>query len=71
MTKGKLLTQEQVDALAEGTEVWIRWSGGNGPWMYTVGKNSAGGSVAEQARCDIDFVGDESYSTQVWLVEKK
>lgn len=32
----RLLSQEQVDALAEGTRVMIKWSGGNGPHEYRV-----------------------------------
>jgi len=32
------LTQEEVDALPEGTEVVITWSGGNGPHRYTISK---------------------------------
>lgn len=31
-----VLTQQEVDALAEGTEVWITWSGGNGPHLYRI-----------------------------------
>lgn len=31
------LTQEQVDALPEGAEVVVTWSGGNGPHRYTIG----------------------------------
>lgn len=36
----RLLTQEQVDALPEGTRVMVKWSGGNGPHEYRVGKVS-------------------------------
>ena len=32
----KLMTQEEVDALPDESVVYIRWSGGNGPWMYTL-----------------------------------
>lgn len=31
------LTQEQVNALPEGTAVIVTWSGGNGPHRYTIG----------------------------------
>lgn len=34
----RLLTQSEVDALPEGTRVLIKWSGGNGPWEYRIGK---------------------------------
>lgn len=32
----KALTQEEVDALPDGTKVLITWSGGNGPHEYEV-----------------------------------
>ena len=32
----RLLTQEQVDALPNGTVVYVKWTGGNGPHMYII-----------------------------------
>ena len=34
------LTQEQVDELPIGTEVSILWSGGNGPFIYKIGREN-------------------------------
>jgi len=31
-----LLTQDDINALLDGTEVLIKWSGGNGPHEYTI-----------------------------------
>ena len=36
--EARLLSQEEVDALPEGIPVMIKWSGGNGPWLYRIGK---------------------------------
>ncbi len=32
------LTAEQIDALPDGAEVVVTWSGGNGPHRYTVAR---------------------------------
>ena len=32
----RLLTQQDVDNLPEGTNVAVKWSGGNGPHIYTI-----------------------------------
>lgn len=32
--KERLLSQEEVNNLDEGTEVMVKWSGGNGPHKY-------------------------------------
>ena len=38
------LTQAQVDALPEGTEVEVIWSGGNGPHRYLLVRDERGRS---------------------------
>ena len=66
----KLLTQEQVDQLPDGTAVTIMWSGGNGPHLYyTKRKNRAVYAVSpynERTLTIIDFVGHHPL-TQVEL----
>jgi hypothetical protein len=32
--QGRLLTQEQVDRLPDGTHIMVKWGGGNGPHEY-------------------------------------
>ena len=34
----KPLTQAEICALPEGTEVWVTWSGGNGPLRYNIAR---------------------------------
>jgi hypothetical protein len=33
---GEPLTVDQISQLADGTEVVVTWSGGNGPWPYLI-----------------------------------
>ena len=70
----KYLTQEEVDALPEGTQVTITWTGGNGPHNYTIGKfdgqawTTGEGSDGKLHLGDrIDFVGSEKPFTLVTL----
>lgn len=70
----KYLTQEEVDALPEGAEVIITWSGGNGPHKYIIGKY-CGESYTTFFASDekrhlgnrIDFVGGRKPFTMVSL----
>jgi hypothetical protein len=59
------LTQEEVDELPEGAEVVITWSGGNGPWRYTIAVDRNGCRMAKEANAYIDFVGPERPFTVV------
>lgn len=34
--RDRCLSQEQVDQLREGTFVYVKWSGGNGPHVYKI-----------------------------------
>jgi hypothetical protein len=68
----KLLTQAEVDALPTGTEVWVVWSGGNGPHRYQI--QNEGGEAHVDAKISsndtrIDFVGKERYNCHVWLAD--
>lgn len=36
--QARLLTRDQVDALADGTTIMVKWSGGNGPHRYFLRK---------------------------------
>jgi hypothetical protein len=70
----KLLNQQQVDALPIDTVVWIRWSGGNGPWKYRI-KKQGNRSMAYSLRSEgvyvghLSFVGYERYNDQVCLLD--
>lgn len=68
MRHGKLLTQDEVDAIPEGTKVVITWSGGNGPFEYTIEK-VRGFAWAKECGCWINFVGEYPL-TQVSLLER-
>jgi len=48
-----LITQEQFDALDDGTVVTIIWCGGNGPHDYVVKKDEHGNN-----RCGGFFIDD-------------
>ncbi len=71
----KLLTQNEVDNLPEGTKVIITWTGGNGPHEYMIHKRK--GSNASFVKPhnpnsgwwdgEIDFVGKERFHTHVQL----
>jgi hypothetical protein len=36
------LTQAEVEALPVGTRVYVKWSGGNGPFWYVIDKDKWG-----------------------------
>lgn len=72
-----MLTQEEVEALPEGTPITVIWSGGNGPANYTV-THSPMGVVCARHQSDppdyydfvgrrLTFVGSERWHTRVWL----
>ena len=69
-----LLSQEDVDALPHRSRVCIRWSGGNGPFQYTVVHRNnrtytlrklPGGE--EYIGGEVEYVGERSCRTWVWL----
>lgn len=70
-----LLTQEQVDALPEGADVFIIWSGGNGPHKYFI-KKWFGRSVAytkingKEINVQLLDCAGEHPRDQVWLAEQ-
>lgn len=73
----RLLTKAQVDALADGARVMIKWSGGNGPWEYRIGKARtvpgsyalAGAETESRSSMRINWVSAEPRSplTRVFL----
>lgn len=69
------LTMEEIEALPDDTEIWITWSGGNGPAKWKTRHNKWESlevyrpweyGEGETVR-DIDFVGPESPSSIVTL----
>ncbi len=71
----RYLTTEELRALPDYTEVWILWSGGNGPFKYRI-KHNLGLTYCVLNRADgqeyfmkdaIKFVGDQKPFTMVWL----
>lgn len=48
----KRLTQAEVEALPVGTRVYVKWSGGNGPYWYIMGADKWGNRTI-----DTDFRG--------------
>jgi len=77
------LTQEQVDALPDGTEIVVTWSGGNGPWKYTIKRVYFDGEYLYSVGChsypwergqgilrvvgDLEFIGDKKPHTLVTI----
>ena len=70
----KLLNQQEVDVLHADTVVWVRWSGGNGPWKYRI-KKQGNRSMAYALLPEdfyvghLNFVGHERFNTQVCLLD--
>jgi hypothetical protein len=66
----ELLTQEEVDALPDGAEVIITWSGGNGPWIYKIGsihgEKYTLDSVTGELNSPLTCIGKTKWSTKVW-----
>lgn len=72
---GELLTQEEVNRLADGTAVAVVWPGGNGPHRYSVERvDGAGEPFAMTTGSDgsdglrLTKVGRGENQTQVWLL---
>ncbi len=75
----RLLTQEQVDALPNGTVVYVKWTGGNGPHMYIIRQHNGkayaltereireGGGFIPASDRRIDPVGSHRAQTRVFL----
>lgn len=70
----RLLSQEEVNDLPHRSEVCIRWSGGNGPFQYTiVHRNDRTFTLHESADGvefmgnEVEFVGERRFHTWVWL----
>jgi hypothetical protein len=55
--QARLLTQEEVDALPEDTEVMVKWTGGNGPHRYKIARRN-GTTFAELITCTAVCGGD-------------
>jgi hypothetical protein len=62
--KSRLLTQQEVNELDEGTRVMVKWSGGNGPHEYEIRQGSNGPHIDGTP---LDYVGTERPRTRVFL----
>ncbi|MER7002224.1 hypothetical protein ABT297_04135 [Dactylosporangium sp. NPDC000555] len=49
---GDRLTAAEIQALPDGAEIMVTWSGGNGPWPYRVLVDRWGGRNVETIYCD-------------------
>lgn len=68
------LTQEEVNALPDGTRVIITWPNGNGPWEYVIEKPFGMTMVATVEAGSIPHghiycVGDKKHHTLVTLAQ--
>lgn len=64
------LTQEEVNNLPDGTKVLVTWTGGNGPYLYTIKRFPSNPfPLAEECDCFIDFVGQAPPFTIVNLLD--
>jgi hypothetical protein len=62
--EARLLTQEEVNALPDGTAVCIKWAGGNGPFTYILWLRNGIPYVG----CDrVEYVGNTRTHTRVFL----
>ena len=62
------LTQAEVDALPDGTEVSVVWSGGNGPHRYTVGRSSHSKHPVAVLQADTAGSGRVVRDLELWFV---
>ena len=77
MREGSFLTIEELNALPDGAEVEVIWSGGNGPFVYTKQSDRWGrtliSSVHDDRPAEGEFVdllgGSGSPLTKAKLVE--
>lgn len=73
----RILTQEQVDALPEGTPIIVKWSGGNGPHRYVIkridGVSGTFAALTNESYTPADSklfpVGTERHHDRVFLPE--
>jgi hypothetical protein len=65
----RLLTQQEVDALPDGTRVFVKWSGGNGPHLYETVRLRGQMCVQNLYRDPLRFVGKEPFHTRVFLAD--
>lgn len=74
---GKLLTQDEVHLLPDGTEVIITWGGGNGPHHYLIeqGEEFTYANPIDDPKGPmryynaITYAGFEKWNTHVEVVE--
>src|SRR4051812_26329306 len=64
---GKPLTPQEVAALPDGTEVMVRWTGGNGPHGYKIRREGNLVCTDNLYRDELRFVGPSQPHTEVWL----
>ena len=66
---GEWLTEGQVAGVPEGTVVWVKWSGGNGPHRYRLQRDPWGrvGVVGPGDAWQLLGAVGDAPGTQVWV----
>lgn len=65
----RLLTQDELEQLPDGTEIVVTWSGGNGPHRYKLTNNERNGPTIYGKYGN--WIGDpHARSDKVWLPEE-
>ena len=67
-----LLTQEEVNALPNGTKIMVKWSGGHGPYEYfVVNRHGDAFAVTDKDRTSwghrLEFVGKNRFNDRVFI----
>ncbi|KKW13330.1 MAG: hypothetical protein UY48_C0002G0021 [Candidatus Gottesmanbacteria bacterium GW2011_GWB1_49_7] len=66
------LTMDELQRLPEGTTIMVVWSGGNGPYRYTLTFTPLGACAQAPNICYLlAFVGKAHCHTRVWLDEPR
>lgn len=63
------LSQNQVNSLPNGSIIYVLWSGGNGPWRYSILRDKFNKVCVDNIYNDyLDYVGIDKPKQVVWLV---
>lgn len=64
--QARLLTQEQVDSLPDGAEIYVKWSGGNGPAKYEISSKPSEFGIKRVHRNELTFIGKNRCHNRVF-----